>query len=107
MFVYVIVNQVNQKYYVGKTTTPDLSRYLSRKFSEASRSKGGSHLFAAMRKYGHEAFTIHPLVSTGVRAAWADPIKRANMMRGLAIARTSEACKKRADRERNQLGRFS
>jgi group I intron endonuclease len=64
MFVYVIVNDVNQKIYVGKTVTSNLEQYLQKKFWYAKmRPEHRSHLYAAIRKYGREHFHIHPLIS--------------------------------------------
>lgn len=62
MFVYVIVNDVNLKIYVGKTTLSNLQQYLQQKFYEAGKLLGGrSHLYAAIRKHGREHFHIYPL----------------------------------------------
>jgi GIY-YIG catalytic domain len=66
MFVYVIVNDVNLKIYIGKTTTSNLQKYLQDKISQSKYEvKRGrairSHLFNAIRKYGREHFHIHPL----------------------------------------------
>jgi hypothetical protein len=65
MFVYMIVNDVNGRYYIGKTITTNLRKYLKDKIWEAFRRPSlRSHLFAAIRKYGPEHFSIHPLMST-------------------------------------------
>jgi hypothetical protein len=63
MFVYLIVNDVNLKIYVGKTTNRNLKQYLQSKISDAlgRRYHGRSHLLAAIRKYGRDHFHIHPL----------------------------------------------
>lgn len=63
MFVYAIVNDVTCKLYIGKTKSPDVNRYLQKKFSHAKKNQGHSHLFAAMRKYPQEVWSIHPLIS--------------------------------------------
>lgn len=64
MFVYLIVNDVNLKIYVGKTTRPNLQQYLQQKFYEAGKHLGGnSHLYAAIRKHGRGHFHIHSLIS--------------------------------------------
>jgi len=65
MFIYLIVNRVTGKYYVGQHKGTDLKKYLQQKFGHAKRNegKGGSHLYASMRKHGREAFTIHALLS--------------------------------------------
>ena len=64
MFVYVIVNDVDWKIYIGKTTRPNLRQYLQKKFWYAAhRPALHSHLYAAIRKYGKENFHIHPLIS--------------------------------------------
>jgi group I intron endonuclease len=62
MFVYVIVNDVNLKIYVGKTINKNLEQYLQQKFSEAKRGiSARSNLYAAIRKYGREHFHISSL----------------------------------------------
>ena len=64
MFVYLIVNDVNRKVYIGKTTRPNLRQYFQQKCHEASRHiSKNSRLYAAIRKYGREHFCIRPLVS--------------------------------------------
>ena len=64
MFVYVIVNDMDWKIYIGKTTRPNLRQYLQKKFWYAAhRPALHSHLYAAIRKYGKENFHIYPLIS--------------------------------------------
>ena len=69
MFIYLIVNHVTGKYYVGQHKGENLKKYLQQKLSQARyelKRKGhsrGSHLFKSMRKHGREAFTIHALLS--------------------------------------------
>ncbi len=64
MFIYIIVNHITGKYYVGQHKGTDLQHYLQQKFYEAERRlKARSHLYASMRKHGREAFTIHALLS--------------------------------------------
>ena len=64
MFIYLIVNHVTGKYYVGQHKGKDLQHYLQQKFYEAEhRLKARSHLYASIRKHGREAFTIHALLS--------------------------------------------
>ena len=65
MFVYLIVNDVNWKIYVGKTVQSNLKKYLQTKLSSAKRGryKGRSHLFNAMQKYPSTVWSIHPLIS--------------------------------------------
>ncbi len=64
MFIYLIVNHVTGKYYVGQHKGTNLKQYLQKKFYEAGNHLGGnSHLYASMRKHGREAFTIHALLS--------------------------------------------
>ncbi len=64
MFVYVIVNDVNLKIYVGKTIAENLRLYFQKKLYDAEhpdKSRSNSYLYAAMRKYGREHFHIYPL----------------------------------------------
>ena len=64
MFIYLIVNRVTGKYYVGQHRGNNLRKYLQTKLSDAFKHRGGrSYLFASMRKHGREAFTIHALLS--------------------------------------------
>jgi len=69
MYVYMIINGVNGKFYVGKTVRDNLKRYLDQNFIEAfskwpEKRNGKPRLYNAMRKYGREAFSILPLVSS-------------------------------------------
>lgn len=65
MFVYIIVNRVNGKYYVGKTTTANLQSYFRVTIKGALRGvKGRTLLNRAIRKHGAENFCIEPLIST-------------------------------------------
>jgi group I intron endonuclease len=64
MFIYLIVNHVTGKYYVGQHKGNNLKRYLQQKFHEAEhRLKLRSRLYASMRKHGRDAFSIHALLS--------------------------------------------
>jgi hypothetical protein len=64
MFIYLIVNHITGKYYVGQHKGDDLQHYLQQKFYEAERHlKGRSYLYHSIRKHGREAFTIHALLS--------------------------------------------
>src|SRR5579863_6997214 len=64
MFIYVIVCDESLKIYVGQHRGTDLGKYLSKKFWDAAHNSGRlSHLFAAMRKYPRESWSIHPLIS--------------------------------------------
>jgi hypothetical protein len=64
MFIYLIVNHVSGKYYVGQHKGDNLKHYLQQKFYEAEhRLKARSHLYSSMRKYGREAFSIYALLS--------------------------------------------
>jgi len=67
MFVYIIINHITDKIYVGKTVTKNLQKYLCEKLHDARTDKyqGRSHLFRAMKKYqGPEGWSIYPLIST-------------------------------------------
>jgi group I intron endonuclease len=57
--IYLIRNQVNQKVYVGLTTTSLAERWAAHK-SEARRG-APDHKYRAMRQYGIENFTIDAL----------------------------------------------
>jgi group I intron endonuclease len=68
MFIYLIVNHITGKYYVGQHKGNNLKKYLQDKFSRAKTYTGSSHLFASMRKHGREAFSIHALLSVETKA---------------------------------------
>ena len=63
MFVYKIVNKETGKWYIGKTVTKNLPKYLSWKIRDAQkhRENGLSYLFRAMRKYSSNVWEIQPL----------------------------------------------
>ena len=65
MFIYLIVNHITGKYYVGQHKGNNLKKYLQDKFAAAKRkTSGNSHLFNSMRKYtDHSAWSIHALLS--------------------------------------------
>lgn len=65
MFIYLIVNHVTGKYYVGQHKGNDLRKYLQQKFSHAkSGASGGSYLFNSMRAHSDKsAWSIHALRS--------------------------------------------
>lgn len=64
MFIYLIVNHVSGKYYVGQHKGNNLKQYLQKKFYDAINNRGGSsRLYRSVRKYGREAFSIHALLS--------------------------------------------
>ena len=67
MQVYLISNLVNGKYYVGKTVSRNLRRYIvTQKFWAATSEKGrkcwqNMPIIAALRKYGIENFSVDVL----------------------------------------------
>ena len=64
MFVYVIVNAETLKLYVGQHKGQNLRKYLQDKQSRAKAERGErSHLYASMRRYPKEVWSIHPLMS--------------------------------------------
>jgi hypothetical protein len=65
MFIYLIVNSVTGKYYVGQHKGNNLKQYLQQKFWESQHKPTlRSRLYASMRKHPQDAWSIHPLVST-------------------------------------------
>jgi len=68
MFVYVIVNSATLKIYIGQHRGKNLQKYLQTKISDAVHGRGGSsHLFASMRKYPKDAWSIHSLMHHSTR----------------------------------------
>jgi group I intron endonuclease len=64
MFIYLIINAVTGKYYIGQHKGFNLKQYLQKKFYDANHNRGGqSYLYASMRKYGRDVFSIHALRS--------------------------------------------
>jgi hypothetical protein len=65
MFIYLIVNHVTGKYYVGQHKGNNIKKYLQTKMSSARyRHRGNSHLFNSMRKYPQSTlWSIHALRS--------------------------------------------
>jgi hypothetical protein len=65
VFIYIIVNDVNDKIYIGKTIGSSLSRYLKQKIYDVRKGWNGvSYLYNAMKFHGVEHFSIHPLISS-------------------------------------------
>jgi|SRR6266851_4635026 len=59
----MLTNEVNGKYYVGKTSKPSLDRYLQNVVSLALKGRDNRPLLhRAIRKHGSDAFIIEPLV---------------------------------------------
>jgi hypothetical protein len=64
MFIYLIVNHVTGKYYVGQHKGKNLQRYLGQKLSGAMAGLyPNTYLFRSMRKHPKEAWSIHALLS--------------------------------------------
>jgi group I intron endonuclease len=64
MFIYLITNEINGKYYVGKTVSQNLNRYLANVKGLALHDQDNRPLLhRAIRKYGVAAFTIESLTS--------------------------------------------
>lgn len=55
MIVYKIVNLINGKIYVGKTTKSIEERFARHRYSHVD---GNTYLYKSMRKYGFENFNI-------------------------------------------------
>jgi group I intron endonuclease len=73
MFIYKITNEVNGKIYIGQHKGSNLTQYLQKKFWAAKhRLSDRSHLYAAIRKHGRDAFTIEPLASVSDKAVLPD-----------------------------------
>lgn len=64
MFIYLIVNHITGKYYVGQHKGTSLKKYLQKKLWAAKHQLyGSSHLFNSMRKHSKDAWSIHALLS--------------------------------------------
>jgi group I intron endonuclease len=65
MFIYLIVNHITGKYYVGQHKGNSLQKYLQQKFSHARRNEAsGSFLYRSMRKHPDQSnWSIRALIS--------------------------------------------
>ena len=64
MFIYLIVNHITGKYYVGQHKGNNLRKYLQKKLWAAKHKvAGSSHLFNSMRKHPKNVWSIHALLS--------------------------------------------
>ena len=57
MIIYQITNEVNGKFYIGKTTKT-LEERFQKHLYESRYNRSGSYLYKSIRKYGKEHFTI-------------------------------------------------
>jgi group I intron endonuclease len=65
MHVYLIVNDANGKYYVGKTIRRDLDGYFREQLCYALKGDTDKpYLYNAIRKHGAAKFRVHSLMST-------------------------------------------
>ena len=68
MFVYLIINNVTGKMYVGQHSRTDLDKYWRHCVAHALRgSSDKPYLYNAIRKYGVKNFLIRPLVIVGTK----------------------------------------
>lgn len=64
MYIYIITNLINEKYYIGKTTNPNLHWYLSNKRWAAKHGNPGNMpIVDAISKYGLDNFAIEILAT--------------------------------------------
>ena len=63
MFVYVVINKIDGKRYVGQTSQALMKRWKRHQFSFPHRRS--SYLYNAIKKHGVENFEIKPLVQVG------------------------------------------
>jgi len=61
--VYEITNQINGKKYIGITSRPIEQRFQDH-ISRAKCGQRGNRLYEAMRKYGHENFSVELIIQT-------------------------------------------
>ena len=58
-FIYLIINNVNNKKYVGQTIGSIQERW--NQHLRATREKGSRHLYDAIKKYGYQSFSIQKI----------------------------------------------
>ena len=67
MFIYMVFNQLNGKYYIGKTVEKNLVQYWWNQkcliFKKVGARTSKPSLYGAVRKYGWDHFAIYPLIS--------------------------------------------
>lgn len=77
MILYLLTNTVNGKYYVGKTVSENLGRYLSVKRWQAKNGNPSRMpIVAAIAKYGFDKFEVKEICRT-VNADILDDIEKA------------------------------
>lgn len=78
MYVYLLTNKVNGKYYVGKTVNKNLRRYLvTQKVwrAKAGRFVGGMPIIMAIAKYGWDNFIVN-VISTATSQEQLNNLER-------------------------------
>jgi len=69
MLIYTIVNSESLKLYVGQHKGQNLRKYMQTKISDATHQVHlRSHLYAAMRQYPKDTWSIHPLLEVQTKA---------------------------------------
>ena len=61
--IYAVINQLNGKTYIGKTTQQPHTRWKQHRDAAIVNTKGSPHLYAAINKYGIEKFYFEVLCS--------------------------------------------
>lgn len=56
--LYLVVNKVNGKRYVGITTRINVMRRVTEHFCHAKSEQNGGHFYRAIRKYGRDSFSV-------------------------------------------------
>jgi group I intron endonuclease len=68
MIVYIAINKINGKQYIGQHSGNDLKKYWIKKSSAAkTKPKPNQAFFSAILKYGAKNFEIKPLVIVGTK----------------------------------------
>jgi group I intron endonuclease len=69
MFVYIVINKVNDKKYIGQHSGADIQKYWRKHVYRALASPTNRvrAIYSAIRKYGAENFEIKPLVIVGTK----------------------------------------
>lgn len=81
MLVYLIVNNVNGKRYVGQTSQPLNKRWARHRSPMNHRDP--QYLFRAIQKYGAENFTIKPLVV--VNSKWEMDLYERSLIKAFGL----------------------
>lgn len=118
MFIYLLINKENGKYYVGKTVHHNLNSYLSNKRCVARKGSVKYPIVAAIAKYGIDNFDVQVLAEpvtiaelNNLEQLWIvllnsqDPKFGYNILSGGEVSRLGIACSEDTKRKIGQANK--